>query len=226
MLLSCIPSLSRATFQKDQSQVSCWSCGTSWAEVSSLHWLDGGEKRAERCCLITAKYQPEDLQQPGSRISEICGGLTCLHHWQHQNGDGVESSRNGSAFPAPSEAAHLLKWARTNPLLFTSCLMHIFPFSLPAHDSSTLAHFVSHPSQGVTTGNVCVFVWAGQFYRAGRTPSWALLQWVLSICWTAVSISRDTREMQIHSAVLQHTGCRGHSQGLRNAQWKWSKNFH
>lgn len=46
----------------------------SRAGFSSLHWLDGGEKRAESCCLIIARYQHEDLQQPESRISEIlCG---------------------------------------------------------------------------------------------------------------------------------------------------------
>lgn len=74
MWLSCIPSLNRSACQKDQNQVSCWSCRMSWAGVSYLHWLGGGEKRGQRCCLITAKYQPEDLQQPGSRISEIlCG---------------------------------------------------------------------------------------------------------------------------------------------------------
>lgn len=41
------------------------------------------------------------------------------------------------------------------------------PVSLPAHDSSTLARFVSHPSQGVTTGDVCVCV-SSQVYRTGR----------------------------------------------------------
>lgn len=44
---------------------------------------------------------------------------------------------------------------------------HIFPISLPTYDSSILAHFVSHPSQCVTTGSACVSVWAGQVYRAG-----------------------------------------------------------
>lgn len=164
MWLSCIPSSSRTACQKDQSHVSCWWWGMSWAGVGSLHWLDGGEKRAERSCLITAKYQPEDLQQPGSRISEIpCGAhlsraLAALKWWW----SGILQEWPWISSTFWSSTLTQMDQNKSPPVH-----QHIFPISLPAHDSSTPEHFVSHPSQRVTTGNVCVSVWAGQVYGAG-----------------------------------------------------------
>lgn len=92
--------------------------------------------------------------------------LTCLEYLQHRSCDGVESSRNGTEFPAPSESSTLTQMGQNKSL---PVHQHIFPISLPEHDSSTLERFISHPSQRVTTGNVCVSVWAGQVYRAGSS---------------------------------------------------------